>query len=49
VFAALIHRVAEEDERVTTDGLEAAVVGRLLLRPGHRTLGAVDIELSERW
>lgn len=48
MFAALIHRAAEEEERVTTDGLEVAVVGRLLLRPGHRTLGAVDIELSER-
>ena len=35
--------LAEEEERVITDGL-----GRLLLRPGHRTLGAVDIELSER-
>ena len=40
--------LVEEEERVTTDGLEVAVAGRLLLRPGHRTLGAVDIELSER-
>lgn len=48
MFAALIHRAAEEEERVIMDGLEVAVVGRFLLRPGHRTLGAVDIELSER-
>ena len=40
--------LVEEEERVITDGLEVAVVGRWLLRPGHRTLGAVDIELSER-
>ena len=39
--------LVEEEERVR-DGLEVAVVGRWLLRPGHRTLGAVDIELSER-
>lgn len=48
MFAALIHRAAEEEARVITDVLEVAVVGRFLLRPGHRTLGAVDIELSER-
>ena len=40
--------LVEEEERVITDGLEVALVGRWLLRPGHRTLGAVDIELSER-
>src|SRR5260370_17324865 len=34
----------EDEERVVADGLEAAIVGGLLLRPVDWALGAVDIE-----
>ena len=34
----------EHEERMVADGLEVAIVGRLLLGAVHRTLGAVDIE-----
>src|SRR5258708_1206726 len=34
----------EDEEGVIANGLEVAVVGRLLLCPVHRTLGTADIE-----
>jgi hypothetical protein len=34
----------EDEERMVADGLEVAVVRRLLLRAVDRTLGAVDVE-----
>ena len=36
--------LVEDEQRMIADGLEVAVVGRLLLRAVNRTLGAVDIE-----
>src|SRR2546426_10457011 len=36
--------LVEDEQRMVADGLELAVVGRLLLRAVNRTLGAVDIE-----
>jgi hypothetical protein len=36
--------LVEGEERMIADGLEVAVVGRLLLRAVDRALGAVDIE-----
>jgi len=41
------HAVAvlvQDEEGMVADGLEVAVVGRLLLSPVDRTLGAVDVE-----